>query len=80
MPDFTITVTAATAQRVQAMTAAYNEAHGTSLTGVQWVKRQLAEVIFADDFNTAETNLRAAANRQLLADATAAREALIVGA
>ena len=55
MPDFTITLSTKTVQRLQAVLQRYNDNQGTSLTLKQLLHLHLQEMAVADDLAQATT-------------------------
>ncbi len=71
MPQFTITISQAHLDRLQAVVSRYNAQAGASLTVKDWIVQTLKEVAIADHLAAGVDQLRA----QAQADAQAALEA-----
>ena len=73
MPRFTIDLTAAAVQRLQALVTAHNQNTGQALTVQDWLTLLVKERAIADELAATADQLR----RQAEADATAALEAAV---
>jgi len=64
MPDFTVTISDKVIARLQAITAAHNQATGESLTAKQWVIMRLKNMAMGDEFGQQIEVIRAASDQQ----------------
>ena len=64
MAEFTITISDKVIARLQALTAAHNQATGESLTVKQWVIFRLKTTAMGDEFGQQIEAIRAASDQQ----------------
>ena len=77
MATITLTIADAKVPEIQAVLAAYNAEHGTSLTIQQWIKRLVAREVYRADIQDASTNAYLAKEAEARALAATAEESIL---